>query len=82
MNIKKEEVVRTDGVYRSQLYSNWFAAQIIVMRGDSYFRIRYPYNSEEKAKQAIDFFNNKIPVLPQINYKAIIHQCDRNGHVR
>ena len=59
MDINKKEIIDINGVYQSQLYSNWFAAQIIVKRKGVYFRIRCPYNSLEKATDAIEFFKNK-----------------------
>jgi len=82
MDINKKEIIRIDGVYTSQLYSRWYATQIIVKRGGTFFRVRCPYNSQEKALQAIEFFKNKRHDMPKVDYKLIIHKCDINGNVR
>ena len=82
IDINKKEIVRIDGVYKSMLFANWFAAQIIVYRDGTFFRIRCPYNSEEKAWQAIDFFENKRLKRPQTDYRPLINICDKNGYVR
>ena len=43
--INVNEIVAINGIYISQLYKNWYAVEVLVMRGENLFRIRYPYKS-------------------------------------
>jgi len=80
--VKKDEIVRVLGVYKSQLYLNWWAAQVVVQRNGKFFRIRLPYNTSEQAYEATQFLNGEVQTMPEPVFKPIIHESDVNGHVR
>ena len=82
MLIERKEIISVNGLYISQLYKDWFAAEAVVLRDGTFFRIRCPYNTQTKAMSAIDFLNGKKTEMPKMDYNPIIHVCDRNGHVR
>ena len=80
--VNQEEIVQVLGLYTSQLYSNWYAAQVVVKRDGVFYRIRLPYNTVKQANEAQQFLNGKIPTMPETTYNPVIHKCDRDGNVR
>lgn len=47
-NIKKVE-----GIYSSILYKDYYSLDVLVERGNFLLRVRYPYNTKEKAREAL-----------------------------
>ena len=47
------------GIYRSQLYRNFYAVDFIIERGGYVFKIRYPYTTENRANNAMVAIKNK-----------------------
>ncbi len=79
--IDKSEVVSVNGIYVSALYKDWYAAEFVVLIKKKFFRIRYPYNIYERAKQTVLYLQGKAEKYPLPDYKPMIHMLE-NGRVK
>ena len=59
MKIDITKVVRTNGIYISQLWKDYYAAEVIVKAGENYLRVRYPYNVRADAECALEQIKQK-----------------------
>lgn len=79
--VDKSEVIHINGIYTSQLYANWYAAEFLVMRGGRVFRIRFPYNTRDRAQHMIEYLHGRMPTYNAPDYRPIIHIMER-GYVK
>ncbi len=79
MKIDTTKVVRTNGIYVSQLWQDYFAAEVIVKAGEKYFRIRYPYNVCADAECALAQIKQKKSEIKTPTYKPLVHLMDKRG---
>lgn len=77
MQINRNEILNVNGLYISQLYKNWYAAECLVMRNGRVFRIRYPYKTVDSAMDMIAFLNRKRTNFPEPDYRIMIHIMDK-----
>lgn len=60
-------------LYTSVLYKNYYAVDIFVERGGMIFKIRYPYNLQSVAENAVRAMKNKQQQdIPTPDYKPCI----------
>lgn len=71
--INVDEVVATNGIYISQLYKNWYAVEVFVLRGTNLFRIRYPYKSIDDATLVLGQIKQKQRNIKAPDYRPVIH---------
>ena len=57
--INVNEVKELIGLYKSQLYKDFYAVDVIVERSGLLFKIRCPYNTELKAQQTMNAITEK-----------------------
>lgn len=81
MNINCDEILSVNGLYISQLYKHWYAAECLVLRGGHVFRIRYPYKQPGCAMEMVSFLKGKRPDFPKPDYQIQIHIMN-NGRNR
>jgi len=51
--INVKEIIEIDGIYISALWKDFYAVDVFVKRGELIFKIRYPYNTRDKAQQSM-----------------------------
>ena len=71
--INVNEIVAINGIYISQLYKNWYAVEVMVMRGENLFRIRYPYKSIDDASLALGQIKQKQQNIKAPDYRPAVH---------
>ena len=57
--VNVNEVKSVIGLYQSVLYKDFFAVDFLVERGGTLFKIRYPYQTQDKAQSALQAIKNK-----------------------
>ena len=71
--INVNEIKQIEGFYKSVLYKNYYAVDVLVERGGIIFRLRYPYNLQDRASQALRAMKNKQQQdIPEPDYKPCI----------
>ena len=71
--INVNEIKKVDCLYTSQLYKNYYAVDVFIERGGIIFKLRYPYNLQDKAKQAMRAMQDKRQQdIPEPDYKPYI----------
>ena len=77
MFVDLSETFQTNGMYTSNLYANWYAAEFMVRHGNMMFRVRYPYKTPERAKQMLDALDaHRFNECPMPDYRPIINLMD------
>jgi len=65
--------VKSVELYKSVLYKDYYAVDVLVERGGIMFKIRYPYNLQYAAERAACAIRNKQQQdIPTPNYKPYI----------
>ena len=71
--INVNEVKSVIGIYKSQLYKDFYAVDFLVERGGKVFKIRYPYKTEVAAENALLAIKDKKQQdLQQPDYRPYI----------
>ena len=74
MQINRDEILTVgNGIYISQLYKNWYAAECIVYRGGCFLRLRYPYRTSNGAMQMSSYLRGMRDDFPQPDYRIQVH---------
>ena len=81
MNINRDEILSVNGLYISQLYKHWYAAECIAVRNGRLCKIRYPYKTPNDAINMLSFLNGKRDSFPKPNYRIQVYIMN-NGYVR
>lgn len=79
MKIDVNKIVKTNGIYISQLWRDYYAAEVIVKSGNQYFRVRYPYNVRTDAEHTLEQIKLKKAEIKTPTYKPLIHLMDSRG---
>ena len=79
MKIDVTKVVRTNGIYISQLWKDYYAVEVIVVAGEKYLRIRYPYNVRADAECVLEQIKQKKSEIKTPAYKPLVHLMDKRG---
>lgn len=78
--IDVNEVETLLGIYKSQLYKDFYAVDFLLKRGGCVFKIRYPYKTKEKANVAFEAIKNKQQKdLLQPDYRPYIWLMVKNN---
>ena len=78
--MKFDNVIDIQGVYTSNLWKNYYAAQFVVKQGGVKFRVRMPYKTEKEAHCALKSVM-QTGWAPAPAYRPLIHMLDKNGRV-
>ncbi len=79
--INVDEIVGVNGIYISQLYKDWYAVEVIAKRGNTFFRIRYPYATVGVAQTVLKQIKNKSENIQKPDYRPVVHIMNQ-GKVR
>lgn len=79
MKINRDELLYVNGIYISQLYSNWYAAECIVLHGGRVMKVRYPYINPENAFKMVAFLNRRRDDFPVPDYKIEIQLMNKQN---
>lgn len=79
MKIDITKVVKTNGIYISQLCSDYYAVEVIVKAGEKYLRVRYPYSVRADAEHALEQIKQKKSEIKTPAYKPLVHFMDKRG---
>lgn len=58
--INVKEIIKIEGIYISALWRDFYAVDVFVKRGEFVFKIRYPYNTRDRARQSMQAMKSKI----------------------
>ncbi len=56
-------------------YKNWWAAEFIVQRGGTFYKVQAPYKTYDKAKIAIGYLSSNLRA-PAPDYRMVIKVID------
>ena len=76
MIIDVNKIVKTNGIYISQLWQDYYAVEVVVKSGKQYFRIRLPYNVRADAEYALERIKQKKSEIKTPVYKPMVHLVD------
>ena len=79
MKIDITKVVKTNGIYFSQLWQDYYAVEVIVKVGEKYLRVRYPYNVRADAESVLEQIKQKKSEIKTPAYKPLVHLMDKRG---
>ena len=84
IHINVNEVKEIIGTYKSQLYKNYYAVEVLVNRDGLLFKIQYPYNTMDKVNKAMTAIQNKKQQeLQQPDYSPLVFiQRQKQGRKR
>ncbi|MBE6456993.1 MAG: hypothetical protein IKA25_03510 [Alphaproteobacteria bacterium] len=76
MKIDVNKIVKTNGIYFSQLWQDYYAVEVIVKVGEKYLRVRYPYNVRADAERTLEQIKQKKSEIKTPAYKPLVHWMD------
>ena len=76
MKIDVNKIVKTNGIYFSQLWKDYYAVEVIVKAGENYLRVRYPYNVRADAERTLEQIKQKKSEIKTPAYKPLVHLMD------
>ncbi len=71
--INRAQVVQINGLYISQLWRDWYAADYIVRVKGMMYRVRSPYRTRAGAHQMLDYLTGKTETYKVPEYKPLVH---------
>ena len=81
--INVNEIKELIGLYKSQLYKDFYAVDVIVERNGILFKIRCPYNTELKAQQTMKAITEKQQQhIVEPDYRPYIYLVKRERQAR
>lgn len=70
--INRKEVIQINGLYVSQLWRDWYAADYIVRVKGVTYRVRSPYKTRAGARQMLDYLAGKNETYKLPEYKPLV----------
>lgn len=70
--INRKEVIQINGLYISQLWRDWYAADYIVRVKGVMYRVRSPYRTPAGACQMLDYLAGKTDVYKLPEYTPMV----------